>query len=444
MSYYSKIHQDSPDTVDNSLDLFRAPPTKTSILSSNEVSVGPTRSPEGSQIDFEYHTSDDTYIDPSKCYLSVACKVQTSAGEDIGHGGDLKVIPVCNFLHALFSIVQFSYGNHDITYEACYPFAAYLENLLSFSEGYKKTMGGCSLWFEDSIRGKDTADLGSAKVADIASRKALIANSKTVEMVGKINLGFNSQDRLLIPGSVLKLRLTRSDPSLCLLSTEADEGASYKIVIEKCELIFTQVKVHPSIVASHNSLHSVGHTVKYPLNKTRSQMFTIPQNMKSTRINLLINQQKPKRLFLAFINHNGKNGRYNLNPFKFQHFGIKSMCLEIDGQPFPSKPIQTDFATGQCTIPYFNLARATGKAFTDQNNGVSIEEYKNGSTIFGFDLTPDHCEGGGVHLIRNCSIVLDVTFAADNNRTISVFMYTESDDLIEIDQTRTVHRLSRM
>jgi hypothetical protein len=439
----SKIHEESLDTIDPSLDLFRAPPTKTSILSSTEVTVGPTRNPEGSQIDFEYHTADDAYIDPSKTFLHVQCKVLTQNDQNLPATAETKVMPIVNFLHALFAIAQFSYGNFDTSYDALYPFTSYMENLLSFSKGYKETIGRCGLWMEDSIGGKDTAALGDADNADITARKALISQSKSLDMVGKINLGFNAQDRLIIPGSTIKLRLTRSDPSFALLRTTADE-TTYKIVIEKCELILTQCKVHPSIVASHNRLHSLGNTVKYPLVKTHSQMFTIPERMTSNRVNLFINQQRPKRIFLAFLHHNAKNGHYDFNPFKFHHYNIKTMSLEIDGQPFPAKPIHMDFANNSYIIPYFNLARTTGKAFADQDNAISLEQYKKGYAVFGFDLTPDRCEGGGVHLIRNCSITLDVTFAEALPNTVSVFMYAERDDLIEIDHNRTVHRLSGM
>jgi hypothetical protein len=303
-------------------------------------------------------------------------------------------------------------------------------------------MGRCGLWIENSTGVVDKTDITAGDV-NITARKALISKSKTLDMVGKINLGFNAQDRLLIPGSTLKLRLTRSDPSFCLIKTAAD-ATNYKIVIEKCELILTQVKVHPSIVTAHNSLHLAGNTVKYPLNKTHSQMFTIPAGMTSHRINVLINQQKPKRIFIAFLNHLAKNGHYDYDPFKFQHFSTNSINLEIDGHPFSTKPIKMNFAQGKYIIPYFNLARATGKAFTDQDHGISLDQYKNGYTVFGFDLTPDHCEGGGVHLIRNCSIVLDVSFQQALTNTISVFMYAERDDLIEIDHNRSIHRLSTM
>lgn len=438
---YSKIHQDSLDTVDSGLDLFRAPVTKTSILEGNVVVIGPTRNPDGSQIDFEYQTGGNEYLDACNSFLHVQCQVTTTANTNIEGVDELKIMPVTNFIHNLFAIVQLSYGGFDISHESLYPYVAYMENLLSFDTNYKKTIGQTSLWIQDESGVLNTADINADNTNDVKKRKALIAGSKTIDMIGKINLGFVAQDRYLIPNSTIKLRLTRSDPAFCLVKTEAHEG-SYKIKINKCDLMLHQVKVHPSIASAHNSHHSRGNTVKYPLIKTDAQMFTIPGGVTSQRINVMINQQKPKRLFFALVDHKAKNGDYTYDPFKFHHFNLSSIVLEVDGHPTPSKPIQMDYANGAYTLPYFNLARVTGKAFSDQDHAITLEKFAKGYAIYAFDLTPDHSQGGGVNLIKNSSIVLDLTFKRQLDSTISVFMYSERDDLIEIDWQRSVHRLS--
>ena len=48
-------------------------------------------------------------------------------------------------------------------------------------------------------------------------------------------------------------------------------------------------------------------------------------------------------MFVALVDHQAKNGDLDKDPFNFAHFGLKSIVLDVDGFPIPSKPIQTDF-----------------------------------------------------------------------------------------------------
>jgi hypothetical protein len=86
----------------------------------------------------------------------------------------------------------------------------------------------------------------------------------------------------------------------------------------------------------------------------------------------------------------------------------------------------------------------TGKAFNDVDHGIMREKFANGYAVFAFDLTPDQCVGEGVHLISNGTVTLEVSFRTALTATISVFMFAEKDDLIELDHQRVVTRLSRL
>lgn len=61
-----------------------------------------------------------------------------------------------------------------------------------------------------------------------------------------------------------------------------------------------------------------------------------------------------------------------------------------------------------------------------------------------FDSMPDKCEGGGVHLLRNSTVALKLSFKETLPDTISVLMYYKNDDLIQIYHEKVVRRLSRL
>ena len=85
-----------------------------------------------------------------------------------------------------------------------------------------------------------------------------------------------------------------------------------------------------------------------------------------------------------------------------------------------------------------------GVAFDEIDHGITLGGYAKGRTVFGFDLTPDLCHGQGSHLISNSTIILDVKFNEPLDETISVIVFSELDDLIEINHERVVRRLSNL
>ena len=136
-------------------------------------------------------------------------------------------------------------------------------------------------------------------------------------MVGRLHSSFLHQQRYLLPACSMRIKLLRSDPSFCLLKRDAGDNNNYRIDIERCELLLRKVKVHPSIVNTHNELLTSKSTMKYVLSKIDTRMFSISQGKQSERINVIINNQQPKRLLFALLDHDAANGDYSKSPFRF-------------------------------------------------------------------------------------------------------------------------------
>ena len=91
--------------------------------------------------------------------------------------------------------------------------------------------------------------------------------------------------------------------------------------------------------------------------------------------------------------------------------------LDVDGFPIPSKPIQTDFDNNIFTKAFFNLGKVAQKTKCDFDHGMARDMFSKGYAIYAFDLTPDECNGDGVHLIRNQSVTIEATFKAPLTET---------------------------
>ena len=441
---YSKIDPASHDTVSSVLDLLKPPETITSVLDTGDRDVNPIGEVNSPQLEFEFRTSSFKYWNVEKTRLLIQGKVVLADGSNLADADTCTITPTTNLLHSFIQSITLSIDGADASHEANYPYAAYLETLISRSAGYKRTISETSLWIEDDAGRIDRADITNAHTKALKRRKEIISGSRTFEVCDNLHIPFLHQERYGLCNSTVKIQLNRSSDKFCLLSTDGGDNNDYKVVITRAVLIINEVDVNPSIINAHSALMAAGKTAMYPLNQVETQMFTISAGKLSDRIVIKTNQQLPKRITFAFVDHEAKNGSLTKDPFKFLHCDVKRMSLDVDGRPFPHKPLETNFPDGLCAQAYFNLAMATGRLYGDVSHGITMKQFKNGYTLFMFDLTPDGCHGAGVHLIKHGSLTLDVTFGTALPNTVSLFAYLERDELIQIDNERVLTKLPRI
>lgn len=441
---FLKIHADSDDSVLSQLDLFSTPFTQTSVIDGEWVEVGPIRDSTNGPLEFEIEGNGDQYLDLQNTQIQVKAKVKLANGNALDDDtSKITIVPGENFMHSLFSTLSVSVNGHEIEYDSNYAYRSYLENLVNYGSEAKSTHLNAAYWFPDGVNGLDTNQLVEGDKEDLNARRAIISGSKTVDMVGQIHSDVFRQHKYLIPSCNLRIKLFRNDPQFSLLKTTTDDAEQYRVDIIKCELLLRKVRVAPGVVANHNAQLTKGKTIKHSINKVETQIFSITQGRQSERINLILNRQEPKRIILGFVEHTAKNGSYIQSPFAFKHFNLSSIGLNVNGHPIPNKPLRVDYENGEYIQAYMHFMTAVGKAFGDEGNCITRKQYANGFALYAFDLTGDLCEGTDVHLIKNSTTTLEVTFKEPLNSTLSLFAYTEGDDLIEINNSRVVTRASK-
>lgn len=440
---FLKLSGDSHDSISEQLDLFNVPPTKTSVLEGEVIELGPVREPFGDgPIEFEIDGNTDHYIDLNNTLLHVQCKIKKQNGDLLDEDEEkVKISPTNLLLHSMFQSMSITINGKQIEHETNYAHKSFLTTALNYGKAAKSTHLASSLWIDDDMGEEHTANLAARQKTKIKTRAAAIAKSKTLDMVGRLNSPLFHQTRYLIPGLNIHLKLQRHNTNFVLQKTEDDEE-SYKIDITKIELLVRKVKIHPSIVTSHNKLLSQGKKVQYPINDTDTQFFTITPGRQNERINILQNKQEAKIIIVGLTSHTAKHGSYMHSPFKFEHFNISSINLNVNGRNILNKPLHLSFSEDIYTRAYHNLQAVCDKTFANEGNDIKLKDYKSGLCLFAFDNTPDQCRGEGLHLTRNSTTILELTFAQPVAETVSVLVYTEFDDLLEIDQTRVVTRSS--
>ena len=315
-----------------------------------------------------------------------------------------------------------------------YPFRAYVETLLSYGTEAKKTQLTSQLWYKDTA-GRMEATTENGGNLCLTERRRYIADSRVVEMMGRLHVDVFLQDRFLINGVTVKVRLVRSKDAFSLMG--GGQNPDYKVQVVDAILFARKAVLSPTVQMAHIKALEKG-TAKYPLRPVDCKVYSIPQGaMSHTHENLFLGTL-PKRLILWCIDNDAYNGNYAKNLFNAKNNAINFLAVYVDGRQVPAKPLQPNFETGSYIRSYLNLFSSTGKQGQDEGNNLTRDEFADGYTFFGFDLTPDACDGDCFHLVRKGNLRIEIHFATALTQTVNVVAYSEFEAVLEIDKNRNI------
>ena len=430
-----KLHEDSHNTVNAQLDLFKVPPTETSLGGGTWVSVQPLSQVESSsQLQLHLPASDEYYTDLQNSYAIVECKVVKGDGTALDANG-LKVYPVTNLPHSLFERMTLALNSTDVDHNAAYAQTAYIHSLIDETDASKRGRLTGEGWLDDGATAKDEAD---AAAAAKTTRIESIKTSKKLSYYMKFFLSVNKQRRHIPPGVSIRLTLNRSSPATCLMSDDNNDGS--KVIITKLEWMVRRVMVNPSIVRAHNARLIEGNTFKFPLLKHRTRTFTIPSGVSSHRLVIDQDDAIPSRILLTMLPHEAYVGAYKLSPFKFSNHGLTSTELTVDGVTV-GKPIQTDFAKNNYAHAYAHTIASLGQLNSKSSNGISYSDYGENKTILAWSLgsdLPNKDKGNYFHLRRKGCTAVSLKFKDVLPKPLTVLITDEREDLLEIDLEQRV------
>ena len=432
------IHENSCECAKSELDLFSVPPTQTSIESGMYVEYHPISSlTSGAPIEFDVSSSGDDYMDLTNSLLHVRVKITKTDGSNIAVNE--TVGPINNFLHSLFTQVDVTLNGTLITSSTnTYAYRAYLESLLSYGPAAKQSQLTAALFYKDEAGKLDKPNPRAADAADrnlgLVTRAAFSAESKEIDMIGRIHSDIFFQERHMLNEVNLRMKLTRSKDAFCLMAAGAD---TYNVVIVAASLLIRKVKISPSVYLAHAKALENG-TAKYPIRRVICKTFTVPAGYLDISNEKLFTGQLPVRLVLGCVDNRAFNGDLARNPFNFQTFSLTQLAVYLDGQLHGIKPLQLDYGSGQYVTAFTSLFSGTGKDNRDEGNDINRSDFANGYALYAFDLTPDQSEADHFNLSRQGTVRIDMKFGAALANTITVLAYAEFENIIEIDRNRNV------
>ena len=428
------IHHRSCECVKTELDLFSLPPTQTSIESGKWVQYKPISSlTDNAPIEFVVPGHGDEYLDLSNTMLTVTASITKADGTKFT-AKDKNVGPVNNWLHSLFSQVDVYLNGKLVSPQTnTYAYRAYLETLLNYGKDAKESHLTCCLWEADTASEMDNTE--EANIG-LKNRRVYTDASISADMVGHLHIDLCNQNKYLMNGVELRLRLVRSRDVFSIMSTTTE----CKVHVSDVGLMVRRCKISPSVLLAHSKTLE-GTTAKYPITRVDVKTFTLPAGIQSKTLDNVFLGQLPKRVIIGFVTNTAFNGGSKLNPFNFQHFNMNYFSLYVDGEQVPSKPLQPKFSSPEESVLNFHtLFTGTGIVFSDAGNGIDRISYPHGYCLLAFDLTPDLASSATTHwnLVRNGSLRLDVGFSEALGETVNCLVFAEFDNVIEVDRQRNV------
>ncbi|XP_046491084.1 uncharacterized protein F54H12.2-like [Neodiprion pinetum] len=242
-----------------------------------------------------------------------------------------------------------------------------------------------------------------------------MSNARTVDLIGHLHCDVFNQDKFLINGMELRLRLVRSRDSFCIMEAEN----RHKPHILKTSLLVRRMEISPGILLAHARTLAKG-TAKYPVTRVEVKSFTIHAGVQAETLDNVILGQLSKRVMIGFVSNKAFNGDRRRNPFNFRNHSLNFLSLHVDGVQVPSKPLQIHFL--------------------NEGNGIDRQQFAKGNCLSAFDLTPDLSANCTSHwsLIKHGTFRVEVRFDDALKETVNCLVYAEFDNLIEVDAARQV------
>jgi len=171
------------------------------------------------------------------------------------------------------------------------------------------------------------------------------------------------------------------------MSTDAESKTTFKFL--DAQLLVRRIKANPKIPMAHEALLKT-ELALYPITRVELKTFTFSSGPQSLSINQAVIGRIPKRLLFTIVENTDFLGAINTNPYNFQHFGLRTFVMYVNGRQIPSEGLNIDTGHEKTSVMAYNTL-FEGSGIHHSNSGLQIthDMYINGYFMLLFDLTPD-------------------------------------------------------
>lgn len=220
-----------------------------------------------------------------------------------------------NALHSIFSQVDVNVQQHPTTeVGANYAYKAYLDTLLECQNQHDLE---CQLFLKDDS-GVDMDDTDpSGRNSGLFLRAVHRTLSKELDLTGRLHVDICQQNRLILNGVHINIKLWQSSDPFRLLAKDGSEN--YKVRITEAALKVASVKVNPDVILSQSDVIKASNAL-YPYSRSVIKTYSVPQGQFSFITDDVFQGEVAQQLIVGVVEAAAVHGTYVKTPFNFQHF----------------------------------------------------------------------------------------------------------------------------
>ena len=450
------IQESSEECGTSPLEWFKVLPTQTAIEKSNTVEYQSlTALRQDVPIEFYVPASTEDYLDLQFSRIFIKCQIIKANG-GVCDPNEVAA-PVNDLLNSLWSNVELYLNDRLISHSNnMHGYLSIISHLIHDSEECLESERSMRLLFKDTpgqmesvdanvpnwnhkIPGFDLKPDGTVFAdADVSNhglyqRYRITRQSQSFELMGPLRIDMFEQDRYLPNGIDLKLRFHPQKRAFALMA----QDDNYKIDITEASLMMRKVRPSPGVLLGHSDAMIQG-PAKFPITRKECKCFAVPKALQSFKKDNIFLGQLPKRVVIAMVHGDAYAGSFEKNPYNFQHFNLNHLQMYIDGEPVRNRPLRPNIEQKQYLLCYETLYRGLNRLDGDRGSIIKRSDWDKGYALFAFDLTPDMDTDDHYALIKHGNLRLDIEFAEALDDTISILVYAEFDNIIEITQDRHI------
>ncbi|GBN84936.1 hypothetical protein AVEN_265772-1 [Araneus ventricosus] len=409
------------------LELFGPEEIQLAIEKTSFVEIHPVASiSDSNTIEFQITGLGDAYFDLSHILLIIQAKILKADGTAF------TVNDKCGnyLLNTMFWECHILLNDRQISSESNYAYKAYIQSTLFHSESSQKNFLSAGMFYKDTAGEFDNTDVTAAgKNLGFKQRYERVKGGKIFDMCVILHIDLGTQPRL-ISGTTIRVRLLKAKDNFTLLAT----SGAFRLQIENISLFIRKCYVSSSIVVGHEKALEQA-LVQMSFTRIETKTFTLGSGLKSVIIPNAMNGILPSRMILGLVSNSAFNGDFKKNPFNFKNYNLSYISLSENGVQIPMSAYAPSYKNDLFARNYLCL-------FTDlaqHNTNVTLEEYKDNTCLYVFDLTQDYSASDPfMNVARSGDMSIHLTFDEDLPETVTLLVYMEMQSLIEIDKSRKI------
>lgn len=424
--------QGAQDGHSDNIAVFNLPTTDAGLESFEWIEYRPSgQLLPNSPIEFNIFGSSTSYIDLKSTLLYIKLKIVNGNNTSVTSNDNVGLINLP--LRTLWSQVDFTLQQQILTSSVStnYAYKSILDIMLNKDLKNQSNALQSEGYFTDNADGMDDVDALQGRNSWLYYRYQLTKDGEIIELMGGLSLDLmdENQNRFLINGIQIGIKLWPNKKEFCLLSS--NENADFKVNIVDAKLKLKHIKLTPGAFIGHQEAISQRDAL-YPFYRSDVKTFNIPTGQYSFSADDLYLGAVPSHLIVTLISSEGFNGSYQKNPFNFKNFDCGYVGFFINGQSIPSSPFTPNFSSNNYLESYYSLCNNSKVV------NFSREEYSKGYCIYVFDL--DCCEKEGMFpLIRKGHTRIELKFNTPLSETVTLLLYAKFPSCLSIDAARNVN-----